>query len=191
MTQLVIGLDLSLASTGVAWFTDDGQAGWANPKTKPGASHLVGRWERLVTQISAVEESLPNCCSTPYCPCHMPKLSGVVVEAPSYGSQGGMAHERGHLWWAVVDNLIGRNTRVAEASPKQRAKYGCGNGNGDKKAVREAVRATYGDLFDRRIPNDDVADAVALAGLAARLCGWPVEPETLTHHTAVAEVIRW
>lgn len=190
MTKIVIGLDVSLTSTGIAWFTSDGQAGWANPKTRAGDKSLVARHERLSGQVESIRAALPAYCREG-CYCGRPELSCAAIETPSFGSQGGMSHERGYLWWAVAGLFIGDYLPIAGVSPKQRAKYGCGNGNGDKKAVREGVRATYGHLFEKGIPNDDVADAVALAALGARLSGWPVEAETLTYHTTVAEAVIW
>lgn len=94
-----------------------------------------------------------------------------VVEGPSFGSRTAMslADERSGLRWMLIDQLFARGP-VVVVSPKTRALLACGNGNAGKADVLAAVQA---GVPDAHVPDDNVADAVALAIAGAHRLGMP------------------
>lgn len=116
----------------------------------------------------------------------------VVVEAPSYGSQGGSTHDRSGLWWAVVQALYELVPQVGLVAPTARAKYGTGNGRAQKKEVHDTVKQTYGHAADLAIKTNDEADAVLLAAMGARHLGQPIEPfEVPKSHLDAMDKVAW
>ena len=153
----VLGIDLSLTCTGLA-IADQGRVlGTATIKsTGTRGDTLAQREHRIFEIVSAVKGAIAR--EQPYM---------AVIEAPSFGSRHGSAHDRSGLWWAVVHALFDRNVFIAQVTPKQRAKYGTGNGNSEKKEVHAAVKKNYA-REDLPIKTNDEADAVLLAAMGAR-----------------------
>ena len=176
----IVGLDLSLTSTGIAIVDDGALTGLHNVKTsKRSARGQKDTWEQRQDRIY---EAANTICVT------LPRLAPddvldnpdiAVVEAPSYGSSGGAAHDRSGLWWIVVNALMNDGVKVAMVSPKGRAKFGTGNGNSDKPTVQAHVMERYADLAPRRIKNDDECDAILLADMGATYYGCPLVPAGL------------
>jgi hypothetical protein len=161
---LVIGLDLSLTSTGVAG-TD-----WAETLKSRHKGHKRLSWLRMEIYDRTKAADL------------------VVVEGPSYG-HGAMAghHEMAGLWWIVTHDLWRRDIPYAICPPKVRAIYATGNGNAGKGEVRDGVRTWFGvecDGADRY----DKADAVTMACLGAHWLGYPIADLPDTHTRALAGV---
>ena len=152
----VVGIDLSLASTGLAVYYPDGRAAVDSIKTvgKRGDS-LADRAARIAL-IADTVMLWPGTTDL------------IVVEAPSFGAAGGSTWDRAGLWWEVVGRSV-RLARVATVNPTTRAKWAAGSGRSDKAAVAAAIA--------RRMPNVDLAnsdesDALALALMGAQWLGW-------------------
>lgn len=143
----VLGLDLSLTGTGICRLGGDGVELLRTVRCAK-----LTRHERLAWILGAIQTAQRD-----------QHLDLVVVEGPSYGSQGGQQghHERAGLWWLVTQGLHARGRSYAVVAPKARAKYATGNGNDGKKAVLDAVRERYGHLTP--VHNDNEADALVLA----------------------------
>jgi Holliday junction resolvasome RuvABC endonuclease subunit len=101
----------------------------------------------------------------------------AVIEAPSYGSSHGHAHDRSGLWWLIVDTLLGFGVRVASVPPQTRAKYATGKGNAGKDAVLAAVVRGYPEF---EVDNNNVADATVLTAMGCRFMGFPLEDGDLS-----------
>lgn len=160
----IVGLDLSLASTGLAVADELGVIEVGQIRTKPTGDDLVARRERL----RAIRTEL------------RPWLRGadlVVVEGLAYASRSPHATERAGLWWLVVDHLIGNGAPVAVVSPTSRAKYATGKGNAGKDQVLAAVVRRYPDV---EVTGNDQADALILAAMGARSLGRPIEAGGIT-----------
>lgn len=155
MSARVLGLDLSLTSTGLAEAWQNGIRTWT---IKPrGIGHE--RLEHLLYEIwKAAWE---------YEGGHL-----VVVEGPSYGSQSGQKghHERAGLWWLVTHKLWDCNVCVAVVPPSALKKYATGKGNAGKDAVLLATARRFPD-FDG---GNDAADALWLAAMGADHLGQPI-----------------
>lgn len=176
----VVGLDLSLTSTGVAG-TD-----WAYAY-RPGRrrSH-----ERLDWLVAAVALSVKDGADL------------VVVEGAAY-AQGGQAghHELAGLWWLVTQYLWRHRIPYAVVTPHGRTIYATGRANPaqdwprkDRSRVAKGmVRAVAVERYgiDCEGPGRyDQADATILAAMGLDWLGYPTVPVPDTHRRAL-EAVRW
>lgn len=169
MTTVVVGLDLSLTSTGVARciLGDVYTTALVKPR-----STMRGH-ERLSFLVSTIGE-------------HAQGADLVVVEGPSYGSaamQRGI-HERGGMWWMVTHQLWLWGIPTAVASPASVKKYATGKGGASKDVVLTSIVRRFA-AFDG---NNDAADALALAALGADHLGQPIVPMPQVHRDALKGV---
>lgn len=160
----VVGVDLSLTATGVA--------------TRHSAELITSTGHRDDTLIDR-RARLNHIRYRVISWCQAADL--VVIEAPSFGSRGGSAHDRAGLWWLVVSALIHRDIAVIDISPKTRAKYATGRGNAGKDEVLTAAV--------RRLPidvdNNNTADAAWLCAIGHDLLGAPLAPLPAAHRSAI------
>jgi crossover junction endodeoxyribonuclease RuvC len=174
----VVGLDLSLTSSGVASLWDGTLVApyrVTRIQSKPGrgATTLEARAERLQTIVAEVLVWAAD-------------ADLVVIEGPSFGQarQGGQ-HDRAGLWWLMVGQLTKCQVPTVEVPPACRAKYATGVGNASKDAVLAATVRRYPAID---VTGNDIADAVVLAAMGARHLGWPIDRMPATHLTAMAKV---
>ena len=175
MTPRVVGVDLSLTSTGLA----DSQGRVERVQTKATDGDLRSDLRRQNTIINAALDFVCGVSGGG-------RASLVVIEGPAYGTrrQGG-EHARAGCWWRLVDRLMpsiageGWLYSVVVATPAQRAMYATGVGNASKDKVLAAAIRRY-PAWD--ITGNDVADAVVLAAIGARLLGHPVEESLPQSH---------
>jgi crossover junction endodeoxyribonuclease RuvC len=162
--SVVLGVDLSLTSTGLAVVRTDDPL-WSSLRTIKSkgarADGLVQRRDRLAGIVIAVLGLAQSV-----------EADLVALEGPSFASQGASTHDRSGLWWLTTYALTQNGFRVVEIPPTCRIKYGTGKGNSSKDAVLAAVVRRYPHADVRG--NDD-ADALILACMGARLLGEPVE----------------
>lgn len=171
MNTTVIGIDLSLTSTGVAIAQHGLLKEVRNIKSKgKKGDSLTSRHQRLeqiLLEITFVNADYDM--TTPF----------VVIESPSYGSKFGSPHDRSGLWWKIVSFFEGMDMPVATVSPQGRAKYATGRGNSKKDVVLAHVVERYTNERIHIGNNDDIADAVVLAAMGSRHLGFPVETHDL------------
>lgn len=159
MTRPVVGLDLSLTSTGIA--VHGAIPDWAGTIKSKGTK--ADTWEMRRQRIDGiVGRVIPP----------IPEGALVVVEAPSYGSTTGSAHDRSGLWWITFDTLTALGYTVLPVAPTVRAKYATGKGNAGKDAVLAAAVRRYPGI---EIDDNNVADAVVLMAIGCRLLGEPID----------------
>ena len=160
--EQVVGLDLSLTSTGLACnHLGDPHA---YVRTIKSTGHKGDSWTDRLRRLSTLTDRILE---------NIPDGALVMLEAPSYGSQTGAQHDRSGLWWLVFDALTLYGGRiVVPVAPTARAKYACGKGNGGKDAVLAAVVRRY-PLIE--VEGNDQADAVALMAMGNRLAGKPID----------------
>ncbi|MDQ0990690.1 hypothetical protein [Streptomyces sp. V3I7] len=176
----VVGLDLSLTSTGVAGTS------WARAY-RPGRrrSH-----ERLDWLLAGVADSVRDGTDL------------VVVEGAAY-AQGGQAgyHELAGLWWLVTQYLWRNRIPYAVVTPHGRTIYATGRANPAqewprkdrsrvaKGMVRSAAVERYG--VECEGPGRyDQADATILAAMGLDWLGYPTVPVPDSHRRAL-EAVRW
>ncbi|QKW08065.1 hypothetical protein HUT18_18435 [Streptomyces sp. NA04227] len=165
----VIGLDLSLRATGIAG------PGWARTVRSTG---------RVSDRAGARRTRLRSLLAEILLATGRPDL--VLVEGPSYGSQGAGTWDRAGLWWLVVDALHARELPVAIVPPACRAQYATGRGNAPKQDVLDAVR----DRYAVDVANDNEADAYVLAAMGRHRLGAPLAtvPE---QHLRALDGVQW
>lgn len=163
----VLGLDLSLTSSGVAVVeSGTGVIHTESIKTRGTQKDtLRERHERhsyILTRIlEIIEEFSPDY---------------VVVEGPAYASSVGKLHDRSGLWWIVVHTVMNDGYKISEVPPTNRAMYVTGKGRAPKDVVVSAVA----EHMSTEVKTDDEADAIVLACMALRSLGKPTDstPET-------------
>lgn len=171
----VIGLDLSLTASGLAEVRDGLVVNTFRVQSKGKKDDdLQARQFRLRNLSNEIIEWVNG-----------EDCDLIVIESPAYGAKFGSPHDRSGLWWLVVDGLADLDCEVpiATAAPMSRAKYGTGKGNAKKAEVLAAVRESYGPglASEYGIPDDNVADAILLASMGARILGEPVLSEGDLH----------
>jgi crossover junction endodeoxyribonuclease RuvC len=171
MSARVIGLDLSLASTGMAVADASGAQAWSlRPPRGKDRGH-----DRLCWILDAVWQRFWEYSTAD---------GLVVVEGPSYSSVGGQQHERAGLWWMVTHRLWLGGVRYAVVPPAVLKKYATGKGNAGKDEMMLATARRFPD-FDG---GNDAADALWLAAAGADHLGHPPVVMPATHRAALAKV---
>ncbi|GEL48081.1 hypothetical protein CHO01_31970 [Cellulomonas hominis] len=160
-TPFVVGLDLSLTSTGVALIAHDLSVRTVLEKSKgTRADTITARRARLRDLADRV---LARCTGATL----------AAIEAPAYSQAAGAgSHDRSGLWWLVVDGLVSAGVPVIQISPSSRPTYATGKGNSGKDAVIIAVTRRYWGV---EIADNNEADALVLGAMGARLLGRPIE----------------
>lgn len=184
----VVGLDISLASTGFADIEQFGGTGpgWgyllkSNAIKTERAKTLKGKQPTLLeqhTRLQLIEDRVISMCLD-----FGPKPALVVVEATSPGSTGFMQVLIFGCWWRVTGRVLRSGLTVVEVSPSQVKEYATGSGStrGKTKVTKEMVVAAVNDRYDvgavrLRPSENDRADAIVLAAIGARLLGHPIDP---------------
>ena len=170
----VVGLDLSLTSTGVAVVRPYGNVATSRIQTKGAkTATLVERRQRLGRIVAAIDDAVPWGAL-------------VVVEGPSFGQarQSGQ-HDRAGLWWLITAMLTDSGRLVVEAPPACRCKYATGKGNAAKDYVLAAAVKRYPDVD---VSGNDIADAVILAAMGRRWLGDPIDNMPAVNLAGMAKV---
>lgn len=178
--MIIVGLDLSLTSTGIATIeTGDG-------RERRTVERVTSKGRKDAT-LSDRQGRLHN-LRLDIC-LKAAKADLIVIEGPSFGQarQGGQ-HDRAGLWWMTVNRFHVLGFPIAEVSPASRAKYGTGKGNGAKDAVLAAVVRRYPDV---EVSGNDEADALILAAMGARHLGYPIEDSLPQTHLAAMDAVAW
>jgi hypothetical protein len=175
----VLGLDLSLAATGIACIW--GERAWTElvrAKALPDRSALSSwaRFERIDLIGNAVLDYARG-------------ATLVVVEGPSLHSPAG--GERGHferagLWWDVLRKLRRARVAFAVASPASIKTYATGKGSAKKDLVLAETVRRFGMV--RGLSDNNEADALVAAAMGSDWLGWPIVPMPELHRRALPGV---
>lgn len=94
----------------------------------------------------------------------------ILIEGPSYGSQGPGHHESAGLWWLITWTLDQHNIPYAILPPATVKKFATGRGNATKPDMRVALLQRVGlDLRD-----DNQVDAFWLRAAGLEYSGHPI-----------------
>lgn len=182
----IIGIDTSLASTGIATIR------WAPEESDPitavaevfatkgkRADTVLDRDARLQDITNAVMQRFTL------------NTRLVVIEAGAFSRVGGSNWDRAGLWWRIVravhqyDNLFG-GVPLATVPPTTLKKWATDRGNADKSDVSVAMARLWPDV---EAPANDAWDALGLAHMGAQHLGWPVPSRA--HHAAARAKGAW
>jgi Holliday junction resolvasome RuvABC endonuclease subunit len=148
----VVGLDLSLTATGIAY--PDGTAATLHTGTWRGMPRLGLIWDRVAQVLNSTDPS--------------PDL--VVIEGYSYASQGRAVVSMGELGGLVRYMLWRNGWRYIEVAPGTLKKYATGKGSASKNAMLIAARDRLGYTGE----DNDQADALWLRAAGHEVLGDPV-----------------
>jgi Holliday junction resolvasome RuvABC endonuclease subunit len=152
----VVGLDLSLTSTGVATATRTWRLKPKAVKQTDPPAMRVARHRRLRSSIVEIlAEVMPT---------------HVVIEGPAHAASGGHEHERGGFWWSVIDVVDRAGIDILVATPQMIKKYATGRGNADKDEVLSATVRR----FDWFTGGNDEADALWACALGYEYFDLPI-----------------
>ncbi|WP_018135431.1 hypothetical protein [Acaricomes phytoseiuli] len=170
--KTIIGIDLSLTSTGIATL-HNGQITLNTFRTKGTKNDT---WKQRADRIINTSHQIAG---------SVPPGATVAIEAPAYASTTGSQHDRSGLWWYTYTTLHhGFGCPIIAITPAQRMIYATGKGNTTKDQVLAATIRRYPQA---NITNNDEADALILAAITARLHNNPIENQPLpqTHLRAL------
>jgi crossover junction endodeoxyribonuclease RuvC len=200
MIRRVVGLDLSLTSSGIARITAETRLADVLADVRDGLGTERIDVRRSVTKAPPANLPLPQRLAARSL--RLRRAAGVictlcsgadlvVVEGPAYASDVGKAHDRSGLWWLVVARLTANRIPVVEVTPAQLKLYALGKGSGaetDKEHVLAAVIRRY---LDVNVTGNDEADALILAAMGARHLGFPIEPTLPEAHLHAMTKVAW
>jgi Holliday junction resolvasome RuvABC endonuclease subunit len=173
--MIIAGLDLSLASTGVARVAATGPDPTytlVRVRSDPGRNDLNSRAARVTRMREGILVAAGLTMGDP-----PPDLA--VVEAPTYGTGAEAGTwERAWLWGAVVSELHDAGVPTMLVTPHTIRKYITGSAatSGARKVSKDMVLAGVIRRFPKaRVDGNDVADALAAAAIAFRLLGHPID----------------
>lgn len=186
MTYHIVGLDFSLTETGIAIIrpeTDD-------PITVD------------ITGTPAVKNDDP--AKYPLTLARLRKLAGAIVrkaqvgmqdgdvmiaviEAPIFGKAMGQFHTRAGLWWLCY-HLLEKMSLVVIVEPSKLKRYVTRKGGAPKELVFSTMVRNFPTVD---IVNDNEADALGLACMAARELGFPQEPSVQRCDPGALEGVPW
>lgn len=155
------GLDSSLTGTGCAWQP----ATLAHPATStvnPGK--LLGLERiRFIREVVAIARAATTA-----------RCALVVIENPAFSRTSGSAHERGGLWWALVDDAEAAGAAVLKVPPTTLKKFATGSGAATKDAMVLAAARAF-PSFDG---DNNAADALWLYAYGCEWVGDPILDRT-------------
>jgi Holliday junction resolvasome RuvABC endonuclease subunit len=183
--SIVVGIDLSLTSAGIAILRDGKpiQITHVGHKGRDGASYR-DRSRRVRSQCQAVLRA---------CDIALKRLQAdvicdlAVIEGPSYGSQFGHEFDRAALWHGVYGALEARGVPIAVIAPNTLKLWFTGNGAASKTDMTNTAMAR----FREPISTHDEADAVALATAGAYKLGDPIPFEPKERQREALAKVEW
>jgi hypothetical protein len=190
MTELpaaphVVGVDLSLTATGLAW-----PDGVTMTYGQSGLSTITSVGSRAAALRALVEGLSARIVGRTYLDSGLPSL--VVLEGLiKRGGSAGISTEKAFVWWRLVEVLTHHyGIPVMEASVSTGKQYVTGHGDGNKREMVDAVKRHFPAWEIRKtgakgqpLKTDDEnkADAVAFMALGCHLLGHPLV-ELPAHH---------
>lgn len=184
--SVVLGVDPSLTISGCAmvrfgagedaaepvWET------WRGRGAKPELETVETSYHRMRVMLREILAFVPD------------RLTLSVVEGPSMRSRHGLPDERSGLRWLLISQLIVRGPVVLVSPNSRQSLTGVGTiprGTSDRVRKRLVMEAVQNMLPGVRVPDHNVADAVALAAAGAHRAGL-VMPYTVKQERTHANV---
>lgn len=170
----VVGLDLSLTSTGMARVTRSGESVHVEVARVRTKLKDFDRLDFLLDQIHQFTHDAD-----------LVVVEGLAFAAHDTNRQGAGLH------WMVRHGLWKAEVPTAVCPPTVRAKYAAGKGGAGKDEVLAAVIRRYGVPLDVEITGNDVADALTMAAMGWRWLGRPVEEKIPQVNAETLPKVAW
>jgi crossover junction endodeoxyribonuclease RuvC len=177
----VVGLDLSLASTGVVI---------AEPGSDPRAV-TVGSDKVDSTDFGMTHQRLVGLTARILAAARADLEPGTrvlyVLEEPAFSRIQGQAHTRAGLWWLVY-HFAAKEGTVVTAQIQHVKQYATGKGNANKTDMLLAADRSFPRVG---VVDDNQADAAWLAAMGMRELGHPFEVSVQRCHPQHLAKQRW
>lgn len=178
-----VGIDPSLSATGVATIRPHDpipiRVRLVESKPVPNAKypHTLARIRRLAGDIvRTVRDGAED-----------GDIIIVVMEGPIFGQSTGQYHTRAGLWW-ILYHLLEKFSGFAVIEPTKLKRYVTGKGNAPKDLVFASVIRNFPSVG---VVDNNEADALGLAAMAARQFGFPMEPSVQRVTPNALEGVDW
>ena len=162
MTIRIVGLDLSLASTGVAQLGYTSGA-WTHSlyqiRTTP---HRRGDHADLADRLGRIRGE---------CGIAAEHADLVVLEGLGFAAKGAATRDLAGAWWLVYDRLLRGEHKVLVVPPTALKKWATGKGRADKADMGVAVGRMWPEV---ELRGNDQIDALGLASMGAQFLGLEV-----------------
>jgi crossover junction endodeoxyribonuclease RuvC len=193
--MIIVGLDLSLTSTGVARVELAGSAEptyrLARVRSDPNREYGVTTLLARATRIERLREQIMNAATGG--PTH-DDIALAVVEAPTYGTGAEAGTwERAWLWGVIVSALHddGIPTMLVNAHTIRKYIIGSAATSGARKVTKDMVLAgVIRGYVHANVDGNDVADALAAAAIGCRLMGFPIDRDLTADQLEALTVCR-
>lgn len=179
----IVGLDLSLTSTGAAIVRPGEPTRFTTITSKAVAN---AQYPDTLTRIRTICAHTLRWIRTGR---EEGDVTVVAMEAPIYpaGKALGMYHTRAGHWWMLY-HLLEKEAHVVTIEPTKLKSYVTGKGNSSKEAMVATISRNFPDLA---IYDDNQADAIGLANMVARELGHPQEPSVQRCNPGALEGVAW
>lgn len=174
----VVGLDLSLTSTGIAHITWNGDEVVADIHRAQSKGSKTDTWEARSLRILNLANEIQK---------RVLPAALVVLEGPSFNSVSVSSHDRAWLWGKVFDRMMLNGVPVVVVPPSSAKKWSTGKGNADKDDMVLAAGRMWPALDGIK---NDTADALALAGIGMQMLGGPCPFALTKYRTDVVAGLR-
>lgn len=167
----VVGLDLSLRSTGISDGTQEGTHAFQTDNSQP----IERRMHRI--RRACMEAAVPTALTASGPSARRPDADLVVIEGSAYGAKGNAVEQLAALRYEVRVALWSLRIPFAIVSPTRLKVYTTGDGKAGKVKMVNAVVDGYGvplKLWTVAQGRYDVADAFALAAMGYKHLGQPL-----------------
>jgi len=174
--MITVGLDLSLAKTGICIIQEGGILLYSGLiKSKPSGDSYLAETKRIVKIAEEIVQKIDE-----YCPNEAPGL--VVIEAQAFMARNTSAITQiaglSHLVRTLLAEFQWKCILVAPSSLK---KYITGKGNADKNIVMMEIFKQYGHTF----MEDNTADSFGLSAVGWAVLGNPLKKLTVPQQEVV------
>lgn len=161
----VIGLDLSLVRTGIAFWRDGQMTTHSIGHGTVAAKTYRERNRRIISQLTAVVRAIKPVGDLPPQPIDLAVIEGPILHGPNNGA----FFDRAGLWHGVYSQLAAWRIPTAVVNLSTLKVFATGKGNADKAMMLHAARESW-----PWITNHDEADGAWLAAMGlAQLGDYP------------------
>lgn len=180
--MIVAGIDPSLTNTGIAILHNGAPILLhAHGYTGHDADSYTIRNRRIRALCAYIRNAIDTALNNE-------RPDFVVIEGPAFSKSQGKAHDRAGLWHGLFGQWDARRVPVAVVTPQSAKLWATGNGNASKELMLATARVWWPD---KRIKNDNVADAAALALAGAHRLGEPIPFEPKQRQLDALNAVAW
>lgn len=169
----VIGLDLSLRSTGVC-VIQDGEAECVTI-----GSRVEAQWWEFPARVEGIVSDVLEWASV--------AEPAVFIESPAFAAKGRALDRMFGAWWLAVSELVKHGVTVRRVTPGQLKKFATGSGSANKEQVLLAVDRRYPEVA---VAGNDEADALVLAVIGSAVYGEPFSRSLTKDQELIVEAVR-